>query len=612
MGIIDDHYGGYENLYMHMDDDGGIDYDGAYESANFGGYDLYGGAYSDDDGYSEREMVTVKFKRPDGRIEYKTIGWCRSNGAEEIEDDLWAMPGHGYDDEHSDDNDEEETGIVYEPKQMATAELAKQRENALVAPRQELWKDDSGWYTLTADAFVRIGRRNSSFPHVKRVVCETGDSVDASCVHAAFPGLESLCVTPGMYNGGITEGNDYSALDRLTGLTHFELRIHGWDSYDDPVDVLHTLGKLNHLQHVHISGVRCGLTHGWKALEGLPPTLQTLSFNSENEQHTRTPEEERLLDKVSPIEAAEQRALDKYGLRRPVRVTPGSELARACTVDLSHLVALSAAHFVGGHFCSLEELFAGAAFDGQALVLPTSLRELTLGLSVCIPGCACHSDCERLHERICERDEREERGEVDDEDRAANSRLDQEFTAARGFPGSNSIKHPDYYGNGGGGCTLALGAVLDRLNLQRLECKRVGSHRTYEEALVEYEREVTRFEQFEKEQLERERQQEEKRKQEAERKALQQTQRQAQRQAQAKRARDLDLAMPDHGNKHAKAQGSGSGAQSSGSYLGSVSYNGASSAPAYSGSVSERTCEVCNKVLRTIAGKAQHKRDVHK
>ena len=603
MGIIDDYYGGYENLCMHMDDDGGIDYDGAYEAANFGGYDAYGGAYSDDDGYSEGEMVTVRFKRPDGRIECKTIGWCRSNGAEEIDDDLWAMPGHDYDAEHSGDNDKEETGIVYEPKHMATAELAKEREIALVAPRQELWKDDSGWFTLTADAFVRIGRRNSSFPHVKRVVCETGDSVDASCVHTAFPELESLCVTPGMHNGGITEGNDYSALDRLTRLTHFELRIHGSDSYDDPVEVLHTLGKLNHLQHVHISGVRSGLAHGWKALESLPPTLQTLSFHSANEQHTQTAEEERLLDKVSPIGAAEKWAFDKYGLRRPVRVTPGSELARRCTVDLSHLVALSAAHFVGGDFCSLEELFAGAAFDGQALVLPTSLRELTLGLSVCIPGIACHSDCERLGERIRERDER---AEVDEEWVAASSRLNQEFTAAQGCPGPSSMKHPDYYGDGGGGCTLALGAALERLNLQRLECKRAGSLRTYEEALVEYEKEMTRFEQFETEQLERERQQEKKRKAEAERKAQQQAQRQA------KRARDLDLSMPDHGNKHVKAQGSSSGAQSSGSYVGSVGYNGASSIPAYSGSVSDRTCEVCNKVLKTIAGKAQHKRDVHK
>ena len=37
MGIIDDYYGGYDNLAMHMNSDGDIDYEGAYESANFGG-----------------------------------------------------------------------------------------------------------------------------------------------------------------------------------------------------------------------------------------------------------------------------------------------------------------------------------------------------------------------------------------------------------------------------------------------------------------------------------------------------------------------------------------------------------------------------------------------
>ena len=50
------------------------------------------------------------------------------------------------------------------------------------------------------------------------------------------------------------------------------------------------------------------------------------------------------------------------------------------TVDLSHLVALSSAYLVGGHFCSVKELAAGAALDGMALVLPSSLQELTLGL----------------------------------------------------------------------------------------------------------------------------------------------------------------------------------------------------------------------------------------
>lgn len=33
MGIIDDYYGGYENLAMHTDLDGDVDFDGAYGSA---------------------------------------------------------------------------------------------------------------------------------------------------------------------------------------------------------------------------------------------------------------------------------------------------------------------------------------------------------------------------------------------------------------------------------------------------------------------------------------------------------------------------------------------------------------------------------------------------
>lgn len=33
MGIIDDNYGGYENLAMHTDPDGETDFDGAYGSA---------------------------------------------------------------------------------------------------------------------------------------------------------------------------------------------------------------------------------------------------------------------------------------------------------------------------------------------------------------------------------------------------------------------------------------------------------------------------------------------------------------------------------------------------------------------------------------------------
>ena len=33
MGIIDDHYGGYENLAMYTDPDGNVDFDGAYGSA---------------------------------------------------------------------------------------------------------------------------------------------------------------------------------------------------------------------------------------------------------------------------------------------------------------------------------------------------------------------------------------------------------------------------------------------------------------------------------------------------------------------------------------------------------------------------------------------------
>ena len=106
MGVIDDYYGGYENLHMH-----GYDYEAAFESANFGGggfggygsdgygsdgYDPTSGPFYGSDGYGsdgyDAYEEEVSFRRPDGRVEGKTVGWCRDTGAVEIRPGLWALP----------------------------------------------------------------------------------------------------------------------------------------------------------------------------------------------------------------------------------------------------------------------------------------------------------------------------------------------------------------------------------------------------------------------------------------------------------------------------------------------------------------------------------------
>lgn len=54
MGIIDDYYGGYENLAMNTDSDGNVDFEGAYGTA----CDFYGDIDSD---AAVRRLIIASF-----------------------------------------------------------------------------------------------------------------------------------------------------------------------------------------------------------------------------------------------------------------------------------------------------------------------------------------------------------------------------------------------------------------------------------------------------------------------------------------------------------------------------------------------------------------------
>ena len=175
------------------------------------------------------------------------------------------------------------------------------------------------------------------------------------------------------------------------------------------------------------------MNHDWKALEKLPATLETLSFNSENGIEV-TP---GLFSKAGLTS-------DEYYSNYPQKPFPmTSELTAALTVDLSHLVALSSASLIGGDFCTTEELAAGAAFSGMALVLPSSLRELTLGAPRCILGCQDHAMCEQLNAAI--------RKGADEEASAIRQQQHEALTSSECFGTKGGKPHPDRYGFGGGG-----------------------------------------------------------------------------------------------------------------------------------------------------------------
>ena len=507
MGIIDDYYGGYENLGMHVNEDGDIDYDEACDSANFGGGYGSAGGSDDEEGYISSAPASD----------------------EDPDDSPNDMPA----------SDEDLDDAPNNPQPLSAAALAKERQGMLMPARDELWQASSSWFALRTDHLQFGGdpleRIRKSFPDVRHLIYETCGAIDTRCVHAVFPNLVSLVVYPG--NGqGPTEGSDFSALGHFTQLRHFELRCFGWDWYDCPGDLLEDLGKLPQLQHVHISGTRCCGSEDWKALEKLPPSLETLSFWGENDIC--------VIEKRAELKKNHPSIADVGFMKKPVPMPP--ELLREFTVDLSHLVKLKSAYLVGGDFCSVEELAAGAALEGQALVLPTSLRELTLGLP---------------------------------QDRPSD-RFDPETYEPIVKP------RPDYYGYGGGGCTVAFGAELDRRGLQRLECQRDWVHRTLQQRLVDHVKE--------KEDWDRQRAEWEK--ENAERKAMWKKEQEEESSRSKKEGKRVVVSQPPNGGKKQRMRGSSS--TSAGVLSGS-------------GPESERTCEVCKKVLKTIGGKANHKRDVH-
>ena len=88
MGYVDDYCGGYENLAMH-----GGSLERAYGTGGYGtgGYG-YGSSSEDElaDYYKD-----VKFLRPDGRFEMKSIGWCRDSGAVDMGDYYESRNYHG-------------------------------------------------------------------------------------------------------------------------------------------------------------------------------------------------------------------------------------------------------------------------------------------------------------------------------------------------------------------------------------------------------------------------------------------------------------------------------------------------------------------------------------
>ena len=155
MGIIDDYYGGYENLAMHTNSDGDIDHEGAYESANFGGgYGLDGsdfgggygfGSYGCSYGSDEDEEDHVRFKRSDGSVEYKMVRWCIANGAEELQDGLWAMPGDDCVDEDEEANEVESQPrkAVPEPQPLSAIKEKEEIERDEAARKKEQAERDA-------------------------------------------------------------------------------------------------------------------------------------------------------------------------------------------------------------------------------------------------------------------------------------------------------------------------------------------------------------------------------------------------------------------------------------------------------------------------------------
>ena len=144
MGIIDDYYGGYENLGMHMGSDGEIDYEGAYDTANFGG----GGGWDDEYGDEEEDVEDdeddsekyedgeedeedddeVWFVRPDGKTEQKCTRWCKDNGMIQRPDGKWCQPGSDADDTKAYNKFVKETGqrnIIDPNPRASSAELQR-------------------------------------------------------------------------------------------------------------------------------------------------------------------------------------------------------------------------------------------------------------------------------------------------------------------------------------------------------------------------------------------------------------------------------------------------------------------------------------------------------
>ena len=133
MGIIDDCYGGYENLAMHMNEDGDIDYDEAYDSANFGGgYGSTGGS-DDEEGYISSAPASD----------------------EDPDDSPNDMPASDEDPDDSPNDspasDEDLDDSPKNPQPLSAAALAKERQGMLMPARDELWQASSSWFALRTD-----------------------------------------------------------------------------------------------------------------------------------------------------------------------------------------------------------------------------------------------------------------------------------------------------------------------------------------------------------------------------------------------------------------------------------------------------------------------------
>lgn len=376
-----------------------------------------------------------------------------------------------------------------------------------VPMQRQLWRElTHQWWVLRPvegrmHPLRRISANDARFPNLRHLVYEPFDpphGKDMQKLSRAFPNLTSLCVSN--LEGQPWEGLDLFGIAGFTQLKNLELRIHGINWYDSPGAAVENLTRWGlNLQHLRIDGVRGSHVGDWKALETLGSALVSLHFTGENGDGCGGRD---VLVGKGLIEDA--RSSKVSYLSKPVPY-PNEEAIRACTVDLSHLGNLKSVVFLGAFFCTVEELEITAAGDYQALLLPDGLHEVMIG---------------------------NEPGETYEDFRE------------------------------GGGCTPALGAIIDELALSvdfREISLGLSAHkpwsRTLEEKLQQFEEDEARYVAQDRERAE----------------------------AEAKRAAEPPPAKRRKANQ---AQGNQE-------------------------PLADRTCDVCKKVLKSAQGMQAHKRDTH-